>query len=228
MQEIIKNCPSCGAKIQIVPGIITYVCPYCNTILTFQQEELATTGGKSQIIPFPTTFKVNEIFYAIKDSSSNDEIAWIKVKWLSEKEYTQLKPKSYIGKFQVIWQIRYNTENALYDKFFLRILDDKTWLDKNKILLAEEDEWQILLYYVENVEDKWTFDKFYNLKNPVINWFFIQEVWVQQVEGFNWAIPLTNILWVKASKYVNMISPGIKKIVMEKYDNGAFLYAEQV
>jgi hypothetical protein len=36
--------------------------------------------------------------------------------------------------------VRYVTENSFYNKFFLRVLDSKINLDKEKTLIAEEDE----------------------------------------------------------------------------------------
>jgi hypothetical protein len=62
------------------------------------------------------------------------------VEYLSEKEFNEKLIKTYLAKFYVAGHIRYLTENSMYDKFILRILDDTLDLYKNKNLIAEEDE----------------------------------------------------------------------------------------
>jgi len=225
-----QNCPSCWAEITIFPWIVSYVCNYCNTILLFQNSILSWTWEKSEIIPFPTTLKVNWIFYAIKKSESNSLIKNIPVMYLSEQDFSNKWSKDFLAKFYVYWNIRY-IWNSIYNKFFLRILDDNIWLDKNKSLIAEEDEWQIKLFYVEKLEDKWFFDELYNSSNVYKNWFFIQEKWVQNIEWFSWWINF-NILNVKESKYLNLVWykswDWVKNFLVEKYTNWEILYWEGI
>jgi DNA-directed RNA polymerase subunit RPC12/RpoP len=221
------NCPSCWAKVDIYPGIITYVCPYCNTILFFEQDELKGTGEKSQIVPFPTTLKTWEVFFTVKSKKSNDEIAGQKVEYLSEKEFNEKLIKTYLAKFYVAGHIRYLTENSMYDKFILRILDDTLDLYKNKNLIAEEDEWQIKLYYLEKFEDERFFDEIYNYKGVNKNGYFIQEKWEQKIEWFEWSFQF-DILWIKTSKYLNLVWPGPKNFLIEKYNNWKILFGVEV
>jgi len=219
------NCPSCGAKIDIVPWIITYTCPYCNTISFFDKEELKNTWEKSEIIPFPTTFDYWKTYFAIKNKTSNDIINWKKVTYLSEEEFSKLSKKEFLAKFYVFWHIRYTTDTSFYDKFFLRILDDNLKLDRNKNLIVEEDEWQIKLYYIDKVEDKWFFDEMFKWPNISKDGYFIQEKWVQKIEWFVWWIPF-DFVGVKENRYLNLVWSWGKNYLLENYNKGEILFAE--
>ena len=198
------NCPSCWAKIEIEPWIVSYVCPYCKTISLFEHETLVSTGEKSEVTPFPTTLKYGKTFYVVKEKDSNNKIKWKNVEYLSEQEFSS-KKTSYLLKFYVYAHIRYRSENGIYDKFFLRILDDELGLDRWKDLFIEEDEGQLKAYYLDFVEKDGTFDKIYNSNDAYVNWFFVQEKWIQQIEGFEWSFKF-NIVWVKQTKYLNLIN----------------------
>ena len=227
MQENIvlkeATCPSCGAKIKLYPGIISYVCEYCNTILFFENEEIKASNEKSVIVPFPTTLEEGKIYFSVGNKDSNDEIGWYKVEYLSEEEFTKQRQKNYLAKFYVWGMVRYVTENSFYNKFFLRVLDSKINLDKEKTLIAEEDEWQIKLYYLEDVEDEWFFEELYSTNEVNRKWFFIQEKWEQTIEWFSGWIPF-DIVWVKKSKYLNLVWPGPKNYLVEKYGAGKVIF----
>ncbi len=219
------NCPSCGAKVEFVPWMLTYACPYCGTISFFEKDVLKETWEKTEIVPFPTTFEYWKNYFAVKSNDNNDKIVWKQVDWLSEKEYNNKKLDSYLVKVYVFWHIRYTNEWSFYDKFFLRVLDDKLSLDRNRNLLAEEDEGQIKLYYAEKETADGTFDEIFDYNWPYKNWFFIQEKWIQQIEWFEWSFPI-DILWIKTSKYLNLVWTWWKNILLEKYDNWNILYCE--
>ena len=219
------NCPSCGAKVEFVPWMLTYACPYCGTISFFEKDVLKETWEKTEIVPFPTTFEYWKNYFAVKSNDNNDTIVWKQVDWLSEKEYNDKKLDSYLVKVYVFWHIRYTNEWSFYDKFFLRVLDDKLSLDRNRNLLAEEDEGQIKLYYAEKETADGTFDEIFDYNWPYKNWFFIQEKWIQQIEWFEWSFPI-DILWIKTSKYLNLVWTWWKNILLEKYDNWNILYCE--
>jgi LSD1 subclass zinc finger protein len=34
------NCPSCGAPLDVLPGTVEVVCPYCNTLILLQKEKI--------------------------------------------------------------------------------------------------------------------------------------------------------------------------------------------
>ena len=221
------SCPSCWAKVNIVPGIVSYVCPYCNTISLFERETLTSTWEKSEIVPFPTTFKYWQNMFAISSSNSNDEILWQKVEYVSEKEFNDKKINDYLIKFYVYGHIRYITDSSFFDKFLLRILDTKMDIDKNKKLIAEEDEGQIKLYYLEKLEDKWFFDRLFGSENVNEEDFFIQEKWIQKIEGFTWWIDF-NILQVKESRYLNLVWPWPKNYLVEDYWNEEILFWEWI
>jgi len=219
------HCPSCGNKIEIFPWITNYVCPYCWTISLFKHDILKDTWEKSEIIPFPTTFEYWKTYFAISSKDSNDIINWKQVDWFNEKEFNDKKLNDYLVKVYVFWHIRYHSEWSIYDKFFLRILDDKLKLDKNKNLIVEEDEWQIKLYYIDTLEDKWFFEEIFNTKEVNKNWLFIQEKWIQEIEWFEWWIPF-DILNIKESKYLNLVKKWWKNILIENFWNWSILYWE--
>jgi len=221
------TCPSCWAKINIVPGIISYVCSYCNTISLFERQTLTSTWEKSEIISFPTTIEYGKTIFAVKNNNSNDEIIWQKVEYFSEKEFNDKNLKDYLVKFYVYWHIRYTTDTSFFDKFFLRILDTELKLDKNKDIIAEEDEGQIKLYYAEKLEDKWFFEKLFNSNKVNEEGFFIQEKWIQNIEWFEWWLPF-EITWVKTSKYLNLVWPWPKNYLIENYGNWEILFGEGI
>ncbi len=221
------NCPSCWAKIEIIPWITNYVCPYCGTISLFEHDVLQSTWEKSEIIPFPTTFEYGKTYFAIKSKDSNDTINWKQVDWLSEKEFSDQKLSDYLVKVYIFWHIRNHSEWSIYDKFFLRILDDKLELDRAKNLISEEDEWQIKLYYVDTLEDKWFFEELFNTNEPYKNGLFIQEKWIQTIEWFEWWIPF-DVLNAKQSKYLNLVKKWWKNILIENYLNWNVLYWEWI
>jgi len=221
------NCPSCGSEIKIVPWITNYVCPYCGTISLFERDILKSTWEKSEIIPFPTTFEYGKIYFAVKSKDSNDMLWKYSVDWLNEKELNDKKIEEYLLKIYIFGHIRYHSEGSIYDKFFLRILSDKLELDRNKNLIAEEDEWQIKLYYIETLEDKWFFEELFNTNEPYKNGLFIQEKWIQEVEWFEWWIPF-DVLNVKQSKYLNLVKKWWNNILIENYWNGNILFGEGI
>lgn len=221
------NCPSCGAKIEFVPWMLTYACPYCGTISFFEKDILKETWQKSEIVPFPTTFEYWKNYFAVSSNDSNDKVWKYLVDWLSEKEFSDKKLNDYLLKVYVFGHIRYTNEWSFYDKFFLRILDDKLKLDRNKNLIAEEDEWQIKLFYVEVLEDNWLFDDLFNFNWPYKDGFFIQEKWMQNIEWFEWWMPF-NILNVKQSKYLNLVKKWWNNILIENYWNGNILFGEGI
>jgi len=223
MQQL--TCPSCWAKIDIVPWIVSYVCPYCNTILLFERQELKSTWEKSEIVPFPTTLKYWQTVFAVKNNDSNDQILWKKVGYFSEEEFNDKKLSNYLAKFYVYGHVRYITDNSFYDKFFLRVLDSKLDIKKDKDLIAEEDEWQIKLYYLEKLEDKWFFEKLFNTDKVNEEGFFIQEKWIQNIEWFEWWLPF-EITWVKNSKYLNLVWPWPKNYLVENLWNWEILFWE--
>jgi len=223
MQQL--TCPSCWAKVDVVPWIINYVCSYCNTILLFERQELKSTWEKSEIVPFPTTLRYWQTIFAVKNNESNDEILWKKVEYLSEKEFNEKNLKDYLAKFYVYGHIRYITDTSFYDKFFLRVLDSKININKNKDLIAEEDEGQIKLYYLDKLEDKWFFDKLFNSNKVNEEGFFIQEKWIQNIEWFEGWLPF-EVTWIKTSKYLNLVWPGPKNYLVENYWNWIILFWE--
>ena len=220
------NCPSCWAKIDIEPWMVNYVCPYCKNVLMFEHEKLETTWEKSEIVPYPTTFEYWKIFYVIEEKNSNDIMLWKNVEYISEKDFNDKKLTKFLTKFYVYGQIRYVNEASMYNKFFLRILDDKIWLDKNKKLFAEEDEGQIKLYYLDIVEKDGSFDKIFSSDKEFVDWFFVQEKWIQNIEWFLWWFDF-EIINVKQTRYLNLIWNWWKNILLEEYPNN-ILYGEGI
>jgi len=196
-----QNCPSCGAPLKIIPGAIEIVCPYCNTILLIQRWIIENTWEKSILIPFPTTFKIWEYFFAIEDNTSNDEIFWKKVKRLTEKEIRENNITNYITKIYVYWHISVQNNAWIWDKWFVNIID---WQSKGKIML-EEDEWLITAYERKHIKQNDDFfnqlyEKFYNQNIMSDNWFFLNEVWQAQINWFEWQYEF--IIWKKYLKYI--------------------------
>jgi LSD1 subclass zinc finger protein len=98
---MIVSCPSCGNKIDVMPGAVEVVCPYCNTIILIQREQIVSLGKQAPIVPFPTTFSVGKNFYAVEDEGSNDILANKKVSWYSEEDFYKNKFDNYLVKVYI-------------------------------------------------------------------------------------------------------------------------------
>ena len=78
---------------------------------------------------------------------------------------------------------------------------------------------------METLDDEWFFDEIYNYEWINKNGYFIQEKWEQTIEWFSWWIPF-DIVWVKKSKYLNLVWPGPRNYLVEKYGEGKIIFGE--
>lgn len=198
------TCPSCWASLEVSVWLISTVCKYCNTISMIQRDSLVSTSEKSFIMPFPTIFEVGKYFFAVNDINSNDKIWNKNVAYISEKEYNETNKQEYLAKFYVYGQIRYTNDWWFWDDFFVRIIDDKFNLDKNKEYILWENEGLINLYFIKKIHT----DISQNIFNSNIWWtrnsFFVQENWTTNIEWFNWSFPF--LVSIKDnSKYIILL-----------------------
>ncbi len=198
------NCPSCWAPLEILPGSIEIVCSYCKTILFIERWVIKNTWEKSMIVPFPTIFSIGKYFFAVEESNSNDKIFWKSIEWLSEKEFRDNNYEDYIAKIYVYWHIRCTNDAWFWDKWFADII---YWKEKGKVMI-EEDEWLISVYkrinsniHVNNFEK--IYDNFINWNLNSIDWYFINEAGIANIEWFEWQYDF--FIWKKQLKYIKLI-----------------------
>lgn len=198
------NCPSCWSNLEIIPWLLSTVCKYCKTISMIERDHLVSTWEKSLIMPFPTVFWVGAYFYAILDETSNDKINWKKVTYISEQDFNKQNLKDYLLKIYVYGQIRYINDWWFFDDFFVRIIDDKFWFDKNKEYILGENWWIINLYIIQKIYT-WVNESIFDSKTwTTWNNYFVQEVWNTQIEWFEWSFPFC--VGVKDNnKYINLL-----------------------
>ena len=220
------TCPSCWAKLDISPGIVAYVCEYCKTILLIDKEEITATDSKSNIIPFPTKLSYWKVFFIINSENSSSSLSNYWVDYISEQEFNKKKYSDYLAKIYVSGHIRYLTDTSFYDKFFIRVLDTNLDFLKNQSkLFVEEDEGQLKLYKYDFASADGTFDKIYNFSGLYTDWYFIQEKWQQNIEGFEGGFDF-DIVGIKKSKYLNLVSENKSKILLEKLNDLTILVAQ--
>lgn len=198
------TCPSCWASLDVSVWLVSTVCKYCNTISMIERNSLVSTWEKSFIMPFPTVFEVGKYFFAVSDDTSNDKIWDKKVLYISEQEYSETKKQEYLVKFYVYWQIRYNNDWWFWDDFFVRIIDDKFNLDKNKEYILWENEGLINLYYIKKIYTDIPQNVFDSSVWWTWNGFFVQENWTTTIEWFNWSFPFI-VSVADNSKYINLL-----------------------
>lgn len=201
------SCPSCWATLDVSVWLISTVCKYCNTISMIERDWLVSTGEKSFIMPFPTVFEVGKYFFAVTDSTSNDVISWKKVLYISEQEYNETKKEEYVAKFYVYGQIRYTNDWGFWDDFFVRVIDDKLSLDKNREYILWENEGLISLYTIKKIHSDVNQNVFDNQVGMSWNGFFVQESGVTTIEWFNGSFPF--VVSIKdSSKYITLLKDG--------------------
>lgn len=201
------KCPSCWASLELSVWLLSTVCQYCNTISLIERDTLVSTGEKSFIMPFPTVFEVGKYFYAVADSTSNDVISGKKVLYMSEQEYSESKREDFLAKLYVYGQIRYTNDGGFWDDFFVRVIDDKLSLDKNREYILWENEGLITLYTIKTIHTDVPQNVFEISPGNTWNGFFVQESGTTTIEWFHGSFPF--LVSVKdSSKYVNLLKDG--------------------
>lgn len=112
-----------------------------------------------------------------------------------------------MAKLYVYGQIRYTNDGWFWDDFFVRIIDDKIWLDKSKEYIIWENEWLINLYCIKKIHTDVPQNIFEMSVWNTWNWYFIQEIWKTNIEWFNWSFPFF-ISINDNSKYINLLKDG--------------------
>jgi len=199
------TCPSCWAKHTIQPGMLSVVCEYCNAIIKIERKQVVETWEKSLILPFPTTFEAWKYFYVIKDNNSNDKLFSKNVSYISDKELYERKFKDFLMKIYVFWQIRYTNDGGFWDDWFVKIIESKQHIDKNKDFVIKEDEWLINMQYITDIKKSKNHEIFSKSAWLSYNWYFIQEIWTASIEWFKWDFPFY-ISNQNDSKYVILVS----------------------
>ncbi|MDD5769855.1 MAG: hypothetical protein PHE25_02715 [Candidatus Gracilibacteria bacterium] len=216
------TCPSCGSSLGISVGLVSTVCPYCNTISMIDRNNLVSTGEKSFIMPFPTVFEVGKYFFAISDLTSNDKIGDKKVLYIGEEEYNK-NYTEYLAKFYVYGQVRYTSDGGFFDDFFVRIIDDKFNLDKNKQYILGENEGLINLFFIKKIHTDVPQNVFESSVGGTWNSFFVQENGTTTIEGFNGSFPF--VVSVKdSSKYITLLKDG-KQTQLKSIGNDVLEYS---
>ena len=197
------TCPSCWYSLDVKVWLVSTVCKYCNTISMIERDSLVSTWEKSFIMPFPTVFEEGKYFFAVIDNTSNDKILDKKVLYVWEEEFSK-NTWDYLVKFYVYGQIRYTNDWGFFDDFFVRIIDDKINLDRNKEYILWENEWLINLLIIKKIHTDINQDVFESTAWNTWNNYFVQEVWNTNIEWFSGSFPF--IVSVKdKSKYINLL-----------------------
>jgi len=216
------NCPSCWNKIEVLPWAVQVVCPYCNTIILIEREKIEAIWKQSPIVPFPTMFSVWKYFYAVEDKNSNDVLRGINVKWFSEEDFYKEKLSSYLVKIYISWHIRCMNDSGFWDKWLGFVVDDKKSFFKDKNIMIQEDEWLITAFNVIDADFvRWNFEKFYQNVWDVIDWYFVVESWICNVEGLEWQFNYP-FLWEKI-QYVDL-KKGNDYYLVEKIDSNILVF----
>lgn len=217
------NCPGCGAWLDITMWAVSLVCPYCKTILLVERWNLVNTGEKSSIMPFPTVFSVGKYFYAIKDSASNDSFAGEKVCYQSEEDFRSTGNTDFVLKIYVYGQVRYVNDGGFWDDYFVRIIESKKEIDKNKEYILSENEGLIQLSFIKKIHTDVPQNVFDTPVWNTWNGFFVQESGTTQIEGFEWNFPF-QVSAKDSSKYVILLKDG-KTAALKSIGNDVLEYS---
>ncbi|MBS8121607.1 hypothetical protein [Candidatus Vampirococcus lugosii] len=199
------TCPSCGARHNIQAGMLSVVCEYCNNIMKIERDEVVETGQKSFILPFPTVFDVGKYFYVIENKKSNDKLFGKNVEYISDKELYERKLKDYIAKLYVYGQIRYTNDGGFWDDWFVRILENKKDIDRNKNFVIKENEGLINIQYISKIQEDINHEIFSKSVGLSYNGYFIQEIGTASIEGFKGDFPFF-VDNQDNSKYVDLVA----------------------
>lgn len=216
------TCPSCWARHNIQAGMLSVVCEYCNNIMKIERDEVVETWQKSFILPFPTVFDVWKYFYVIENKKSNDKLFWKNVEYISDKELYERKLKDYIAKLYVYWQIRYTNDGWFWDDWFVRILENKKDIDRNKNFVIKENEWLINIQYISKIQEDINHEIFSKSVWLSYNGYFIQEIWTASIEWFKWDFPFF-VDNQDNSKYVDLVAQNTTAEYKIIWNNTLFL-----
>lgn len=216
------TCPACGANHEIKPGMISVVCEYCDTVSKIERDSLVDTWEKSAIMPFPTVFSVGSYFYAIENSNSNDKLFWESVEFLSDKDFYNRWLEDYIAKLYIYWQIRYTNEWWFWDDWFVRIVENKKDIEIQNDLVISEDEGLITVKKIKNIDDTEKYDPIFSKDIwESVDWYFIQETWIADVEWYKWSFPFI-VDDSSKNKYVDLLKDS-KMLTLKKLGHNTLL-----
>jgi hypothetical protein len=150
---MLKNCPSCGRPIKFEEKYTKIVvCPYCNSILEFWNEELTKVWEQWEFIEFPSQFIVG------KETEWQDKK--VKVKWELRYEYDW----GFFSEFFV--EINWKNYYILEDDWNIKLIKNWNW-EKSNLSLLDKEVWNTIeiLWKKIFVMETWIF------KLTWIKWF---------------------------------------------------------